>query len=231
MNKKKPGLKGISIREPAAPVAPRATIDMTNMVVAKPLASKPPLQSAPKEMRSKQKHEPSKLKQSPKKAPAPTKPKMTEAEIRKKEKEDAKLMMEKAKGASTKQKLSEANKAAEAAEAKRKLAEVAQKEKEAVAEAEQLKQADAARRVALATVATKTAEKRAKQHRNRLMCLKPLLLKSPDRSKICLLPPKLKMIWIAIASTISLIHVMLNYGTPWVSLRPYGKRANQKKLR
>ena len=50
--KKKPGQKGISIHEPAALAAPRATIDMTHLVVEKPLASKPPLQAVQKELHS-----------------------------------------------------------------------------------------------------------------------------------------------------------------------------------
>ena len=46
------------------------------------------------------------------------------------------MAVEKDKNATAKQNLADANKAVEAAEVKRKLAEVAQKEKEAAAEAE-----------------------------------------------------------------------------------------------
>ena len=58
--------------------------------------------------------------------------------------------------------MEEAKKAAKAAEVKRKLAEVAEKEKVVVVEAEKLKVAEVKRKVALDLLATKNAEKKAR---------------------------------------------------------------------
>src|ERR1041385_2776383 len=61
--KKKPGEKppasrGIRIQDPSDPPIPKPTIDMTNLVVEAPLASKPPRRLVPSEQRTKERHDP-----------------------------------------------------------------------------------------------------------------------------------------------------------------------------
>ena len=77
--KKKPGekpvAKGISIQDPKDKPSARPTIDLSNLVVAKPLASKPPADALNTERRSKQRQDPAK--QQPAKASAATKPKQS----------------------------------------------------------------------------------------------------------------------------------------------------------
>ena len=75
--KKKPGeklvAKGILIQDPKDKPSARPTMDLSNLVVAKPLASKPPADALDSERRSKQRQDPAK--QQPAKASAATKPK------------------------------------------------------------------------------------------------------------------------------------------------------------
>src|ERR1041385_2231152 len=61
--KKKPGEKppasrGVRIQDPTDPPVPKPTIDMTNLVVEAPLASKPPRRLDPVEQRTKERHDP-----------------------------------------------------------------------------------------------------------------------------------------------------------------------------
>src|SRR3954469_4652423 len=94
----KPAAKGISIQDPKDKPSARPTIDLSNLVVAKPLASKPPADSLNTERRSKLRHYP--VKKQSAKASVPTKPKksapsnpstkrkLTEEELRQKDLEE-----------------------------------------------------------------------------------------------------------------------------------------------
>src|ERR1041385_6078013 len=168
--KKKPGekpvAKGIKIQDPKDKPSARPTIDLSNLVVAKPLASKPPADALNTERRSKQRHDPAK--QQTAKASAPVKPKqsappnplakrnLTEEELKQKDLAEAlernilaRNSAEKKKedeDAARKQKeLDSARLAAEKAETKRKLSEAEKNEEKAAAEAKQLAEHEAKR--------------------------------------------------------------------------------------
>src|ERR1041385_5855734 len=185
--KKKPGekpvAKGISIQDPKDKPSARPTIDLSNLVVAKPLASKPPADALNTERRSKQRQDPAKHQSA--KAAAPVKPKksassnpsakrkLTEEELRQKDLAEAlernilvRSSVEKKKAdeeAARKQKeLDSARLAAEKAETKRKLAEAAKNEEQAAAEAKQLADSEAKRKATLDSLSTKKAEKAAR---------------------------------------------------------------------
>ena len=143
------------------------------------MASKPAISSAQKSAPPKKKTDVVKPKPTVVKAPAPSKTdkskSLSEVEIQKKDKEDARLLLEKAKEASAKQKLTESNRLAAEADAKRKLADASQKEKTTAVEAEQIEKdataPDVARKVALEKIATNADEKKAKETRKRPQCL------------------------------------------------------------
>ena len=153
-------------------------------MVAKPLASKPPVDALNTERRSKQRHDPAKHQQSAK-AAAPTKPKqsappnasgkrkLTEAELKQKDLEEALnrniLARESAENqkadeaAARKQReLDSARFAAEKAETKRKLDEAEKNEENAAAEAKLLAEHEAKCKASLESLRTKKAEKAAR---------------------------------------------------------------------
>ena len=199
---KPPASRGVRIQDPTDPPAPRPRIDLTNLVVEVPLASKPPRRLVPAEQRTKERHDTkhktagqteahapdsvkaSKLKSTVAKpgqtyAQVGTK-KMSEAELRKRDRAEAERLHSAAqdqakadKEAQAKEKadreasllekqrkdLDEAN---QKAEAKCKLAEVKKQEAKAAAEAKQLSEAEAKRKATLNTLRTKQAEKAAR---------------------------------------------------------------------
>lgn len=138
----KPVAKGVRIHNPTDKPATRQVINTTNLVIEKPLASKPPAQIITSERRSKQKHDPSKQKQDEQSSappkPAPTaapklssKRKLMEEELKQKDLEEALersvlahastvKQREEQEAAKKKQELDAANLAAEQADMKRK---------------------------------------------------------------------------------------------------------------
>ena len=58
VGEKPPASRGVRTQDPSDPPAPKPWIDLTNLVVEAPLASKPPRRLVPTEQRTKERHDP-----------------------------------------------------------------------------------------------------------------------------------------------------------------------------